>query len=40
VDGNDLGMLLAAWGLRGPADLNGDGTVDGNDLGMMLGAWG
>jgi hypothetical protein len=40
VDGNDLGLLLSAWGPgSGPADLNRDGVVDGNDLGMLLGAW-
>jgi hypothetical protein len=40
VDGNDLGILLAAWGAgTGPADLNRDGAVDGNDLGMLLAAW-
>jgi hypothetical protein len=40
VDGNDLGILLAAWGVgTGPADLNRDGAVDGNDLGMLLAAW-
>jgi hypothetical protein len=41
VDGQDLGLLLGAWGLSGvPADLNGDGPVDGQDLGVLLGAWG
>jgi hypothetical protein len=45
VDGNDLGLLLAAWGpcpTSGTcaADLNDDGNVDGNDLGLMLAAWG
>ena len=40
VDGNDLGILLAAWGPgTGPADLNQDGAVDGNDLGRLLAAW-
>lgn len=40
VNGDDLGLLLAAWGMgAGPADLNLDGNVDGNDLGMLLGAW-
>jgi hypothetical protein len=40
VDGNDLGILLAAWGAgTGPADLNRDGAVDGNDLGILLAAW-
>lgn len=41
VDGQDLGVLLGAWGSSGvPADLNGDGPVDGQDLGVLLGAWG
>ena len=40
VNGDDLGILLAAWGPgTGPADLNLDGNVDGNDLGILLGAW-
>lgn len=39
VNGADLGLLLGAWGGRGPADLNGDGVVDGADLGLILGAW-
>jgi len=44
VDGNDLGLMLAAWGVCGgascPADITGDGFVDGNDLGQLLAAWG
>ncbi|MFM8699722.1 MAG: hypothetical protein ACKOF7_13940, partial [Phycisphaerales bacterium] len=41
VDGNDLGILLAAWGPNGgPTDLNADGATDGNDLGLMLARWG
>ena len=44
VNGNDLGILLAAWGVCGTgdciADLNDDGFVDGGDLGIMLGRWG
>ncbi|MHC4975152.1 MAG: M14 family metallopeptidase, partial [Planctomycetota bacterium] len=40
VDGGDLGLLLAAWGLPGPSDLNGDGTTDGADLGILLASWG
>ena len=40
VKGDDLGVLLGAWGPgTGPADLNLDGNVDGNDLGLLLGAW-
>jgi hypothetical protein len=44
VNGQDLGILLGAWGPCGgascPADLNGDGAVNGQDLGILLGAWG
>ena len=40
VNGDDLGLLLAAWGPgSGPADLNLDGAVNGDDLGILLGAW-
>ena len=40
VNGDDLGILLGAWGqTTGPADLNGDGVVDGNDLGELLANW-
>jgi hypothetical protein len=39
VDAADLGLMLAAWGGRGPADLNGDGVVDGPDVGLLLAAW-
>jgi hypothetical protein len=39
IDGEDLGMLLAAWGAP-DADLNCDGTTDGGDLGILLGGWG
>jgi len=45
VNGEDLGILLAAWGAcpgtgTCPADLNDDGAVDGVDLGILLAAWG
>jgi len=41
VDAQDLGVLLAQWGLPdSPADLNGDGFVDGADLGRLLAQWG
>ena len=44
VNGQDLGILLGAWGACSgsvcPADLNGDGSVNGQDLGILLGAWG
>ncbi len=41
VDGNDLTVLLAAWGSSGgSADINGSGVVDGNDLTALLAGWG
>jgi hypothetical protein len=42
VNGNDLGILLGAWGSCSgcAADLDGNGSVGGSDLGVMLGAWG
>lgn len=42
VDGADLGVLLAVWGLKNPeiGDLSGDGVVDGADLSILLGNWG
>jgi hypothetical protein len=43
VDGNDLGLLLAAWGPCGRSacapDINDDGVVDGADLGALLNDW-
>lgn len=43
VNGNDLGLLLEAWGpveLGHPADLNDDGYVNGVDIGVFFAAWG
>lgn len=41
VDGADLGIMLADWGLaRSVADINRDGLVDGADLGVLLANWG
>jgi hypothetical protein len=42
VNGADLGLLLAAWGVApgSPADLDGDGVVNGADLGLLLSNWG
>ncbi|NBQ14409.1 MAG: hypothetical protein EBU31_07305, partial [Proteobacteria bacterium] len=40
VEGSDLGILLAYWGVAGAGDLNGDGVTNGADLGIMLAAWG
>jgi hypothetical protein len=42
VSGQDLGIILGAWGAATatPADLNRDGVVNGLDLGVLLGAWG
>jgi hypothetical protein len=39
VNSEDLGILLAAWGVNGAADINGDGIVDGADLAVVLAAW-
>ncbi len=43
VDGADLGIMLASWGVATagstPADINVDGKVDGVDLGTLLGNW-
>lgn len=43
IDGNDLGLLLAAWGPCGKAacqaDLDRSGAVDGADLGALLNDW-
>lgn len=41
VDGQDLSMLLGAWGAQDRAlDLDGDCTVGGSDLSVLLGSWG
>lgn len=43
VNGNDLGILLAFWGVCPEPcfeDLNHDGVVDGGDLGLFLAFWG
>jgi len=40
VDGADVGILLTAWSLSGPADLDGNGVVDGADVGILLSSWG
>ena len=44
VNGADLGIELAAWGICSGTpcigDLNNDGVVNGADLGIMLAAWG
>lgn len=41
VNGEDLGLLLGAWGPceACQADINGDEVVDGGDLGIVLAAW-
>jgi hypothetical protein len=40
VNGADLGLLLAQFGVAGSADFDGSGTVDGADLGLLLAAFG
>lgn len=40
VNGDDLGLLLGAWGTASAlADLNRDGIVDADDLGIQLANW-
>ncbi|MCH2162152.1 MAG: S8 family serine peptidase [Phycisphaerales bacterium] len=41
VNGEDVGLMLAAWGSCPgcPADFNGDGIVDGEDFGLLLSYW-
>ena len=40
VDGEDLGVLLGAWGTKNAIiDLDGNLLIDGGDLGVLLGAW-
>ena len=40
VNGDDLGVLLTAWGTAHFADLTLDGVVNGDDLGRLLVDWG
>jgi hypothetical protein len=43
VNGADLGILLAQWGVANAntvSDINRDGRVDGSDLGTLLACWG
>jgi hypothetical protein len=43
VNGADLGILLAQWGVANAntvSDINRDGRVDGSDLGTLLAFWG
>lgn len=44
VNGIDLAVVLANWGVPSPkypnADTNGDGSVDGIDLATVLAGWG
>lgn len=41
VDGADVGLLLAAWGVCPgcPEDLDDNGVVNGADLGLLLVNW-
>ncbi|HAW95730.1 MAG TPA: hypothetical protein DCX60_05590 [Phycisphaerales bacterium] len=40
VDGQDLAMLLSAWGTDDPdLDITGDGIIDGADLAQLLSNW-
>ena len=42
ANGEDLAMVLAAWGSTEPtiADIDDDGVVSGNDLAIVLAGWG
>ena len=41
INGDDLGVLLTAWGTSGgPTDLTNDGLTNGDDLGVLLTRWG
>ena len=39
IDGSDLGMIFANWGMVGVTDINDDGTTNGIDLGILLENW-
>ena len=39
VDGADLAMILAAWGMSGMTDLDASGSTDAADLAILLAAW-
>ncbi len=40
INGQDLALLLGAWGGADPAaDIDGNGTVGGEDLAALLGGW-
>jgi len=39
VNGADLAILLARWGLSGSGDYNGDGVVGAPDLALLLSYW-
>ncbi len=41
INGNDLAILLNAWGSAGPTgDVDGNGIIDGQDLAIILNNWG
>ncbi len=40
VDGADLGLLMAAWGLANGPDFDGNDLTDGADLAVLLSSWG
>jgi hypothetical protein len=39
VNGLDLTILLANWGVAGSGDVDGSGKVDGFDLASVMAAW-
>lgn len=40
VDGDDLSVLLASWGLAGAGDISHNGSIGSEDLAMLIAAWG
>ena len=39
IDGYDLGMFFASWGMDGETDFNSDGITDGQDMGILFENW-
>ena len=39
INGSDLGMMFANWGMVGVTDINNDEITDGIDLGILLENW-
>lgn len=39
IDGYDVGLFFAGWGVDGTTDFNNDGITDGQDLGILFENW-